>query len=390
MKTITRPQALALRNAEELPEELLTPADPLRGLLVIDARPNTLAALVRLGLAEEKNGQHVLTRAGYTVRAITDLPHYLPRLDTVASIVAAAAEEDALAAEEQKRPSDGTYYPAEAGARGWRDAVPLWFDGRRVSAIVENDGQDLYVFLGTETIYDGDMPTGITGDGDVNTWVRQYATGYAWAAEYRTLWSYRNHAGYVVGPYSDAEFAATGKSAEAYCRGIVDTAGAGEVIRTDRTPEHFETAGRNWTDVRTVVHVAGAPAPAAETAQDAPQDAPASLSGLPLPVVTTAELLALETARGLLPEGAQLISAQPVGSGLVIAYVVPGAFYTHAVDAYRPATPDETDPENVDALPVGSLVLADSYGGFSADDVPAMVATVSRDLAAQLAASTTR
>jgi hypothetical protein len=289
-KTISRPQALALRNAEELPEELLRPTDALRGHMVISARPNTLAALVRLGLAEEVEGQHVLTRAGYTVRAITDLPHYLPRLDTVASIVAAAAEEDAMAAEVKERPSDGTYYPAEAGARGWRDAVPLWLDGRRVSAIVENDGQDLYVFLGTETIYDGDMPTGITGDGDVSTWVRQYATGYVWAAEYRTLWSYRDWAGRVWGPYSDASFAHSGKSAEAYCRGIVDLNGTGEVIRTDRTPEHFETTGRNWTDVRTVVHVAGAPAPAAE---EAPQDAPAPVSGLPLPIVTTDELLSL-------------------------------------------------------------------------------------------------
>jgi hypothetical protein len=289
-KTITRPQALALRNAEELPEELLRPTDALRGHMVISARPNTLAALVRLGLAEEVEGQHVLTRAGFTVRAITDLPDYLPRLDTVASIVAAAAEEEAMAAEVKARPSDGTYYPAEAGARGWRDAVPLWLDGRRVSAIVENDGQDLYVFLGTETIYDGDMPTGITGDGDVSTWVRQYATGYVWAAEYRTLWSYRDHAGRVWGPYADAEFRHTDGSAERYCRGIVDTTGAGEVIRTDRTPEHFETTGRNWTDVRTIVHVAGAPAPTAPEAQEA---TPAPLSGLPLPIVTTGELLAL-------------------------------------------------------------------------------------------------
>jgi hypothetical protein len=135
------------------------------------------------------------------------------------------------------------------------------------------------------------MPTGITGDGDVSTWVRQYATGYVWAAEYRTLWSYRNHAGYVVGPYSDAEFAATGKSAEAYCRGIVDTVGAGEVIRTDRTPEHFDTVGRNWTDVRTVVHAVGRFAE--EAPQEPQEDAPAPVSGLPLPIVTTDELLSL-------------------------------------------------------------------------------------------------
>jgi hypothetical protein len=193
------------------------------------------------------------------------------------------------------RPNDATYSPSEEGCRTWQEAQmrPLWLAGQRVSAIVEGDGTRLYVFLGTETIYSGDMPTGVTTDGDVNPWVRQYATGYVWAAEYRTLWSYRDHAGRVWGPYADAEFRHTDGSAERYCRGIVDTTGAGEVIRTDRRPEVFEAVGRNWTDTRTVVHVAGAPAPTAETAQDAPQDAPASLSGLPLPVVTTAELLAL-------------------------------------------------------------------------------------------------
>lgn len=271
-KTITRPQALALRTADELPEELLRPTDALRGEMVISARPNTIAALVRLGLAEEVEGQHVLTRAGFTVRAITDLPDYLPRLDTVASIVAAAAEEDALSAEKQARPDDATYYPNEEGAGSLATAHPMYRDGRRVSAIVENDGQDLYVFLGTEMIYDGDMPAFVKTSGDVLAFVRQYVTGYVWAAEYRTLWSYRNHAGHVVGPYADAEFRHTGGSAEAYCRGIVDTVGAGEVIRIDRTPEHFDTVGRNWTDVRTVVHVAGAP----EEGQEA-SPAPASV-----------------------------------------------------------------------------------------------------------------
>jgi hypothetical protein len=193
------------------------------------------------------------------------------------------------------RPEDATYYPSEEGCRTWQEAQmrPLWLAGQHVSAVVEGNGTRLYVFLGGEIIFEGDMPSGITGNGDVAPWVRQYATGYVWAAEYRTLWSYRDHAGRVWGPYADAEFRHTDGSAERYCRGIVDTTGAGEVIRTDRRPEVFEAVGRNWTDTRTVVHVAGAPAPAAETAQDAPQDAPASLSGLPLPVVTTAELLAL-------------------------------------------------------------------------------------------------
>jgi hypothetical protein len=167
------------------------------------------------------------------------------------------------------RPTDGVYSPAEAGARGWRDARPLWLDGRHVTAHVGDNGTRLYVFLGTEMIYDADMPTGITTDADVNPWVRQYAIGYVWAAEYRTLWSYRDHAGRVWGPYSDAEFRHTSGSAEEYCRGIVDTVGAGEVIRTDRTPEHFGTVGRNWTDVRTVVHVAGAPEEPQEDGQEA-------------------------------------------------------------------------------------------------------------------------
>jgi hypothetical protein len=282
-KTITRPQALALRHAEELPEELLRPTDALRGHMVISARTNTVASLVRLGLAEEIEGQHVLTRAGYTVRAITDLPDYLPRLDTVASIVAAAAEEDAQE-EPAPRPDDATYYPSEEGCRTWREAQarPLWLAGERVSAVVEGNGTRLYVFLGGKIIFEGDMPTGITGNGDVAPWVRQYATGYVWAAEYRTLWSYRNHAGYVVGPYSDAEFAATGKSAEAYCRGIVDTVGAGEVIRTDRTPERFDTVGRNWTDVHTVVHAVGRFA-------EAPQEAPQEAAPAPVTVWATTE-----------------------------------------------------------------------------------------------------
>jgi hypothetical protein len=134
--------------------------------------------------------------------------------------------------------------------------------------------------------------------------VRQYATGYVWAAEYRTLWSYRDHAGRVWGPYADAEFRHTDSSAERYCRGIVDTVGAGEVIRTDRTPEHFETTGRNWTDVRTVVHVAGAP-------EEAEEDAPAH----GLEIVTTEELRAL-----LEPATAPVTVWVTTGSGERINY----------------------------------------------------------------------
>jgi hypothetical protein len=247
-KTITRPQYEALRNAAPFGEELLSPVDALRGRSVVDARANTCAVLVRLGVAEEVQGQTVLTRAGELVAVTLTHGGELVPLDTVAYYVANAGEEN--------RPTDGTYYPSAEHARTWREASPLWLDGRRVSAVVANGGRDLYVYLGTETIYDGDMPGGIQGNGDVHTWVRQYAIGYVWAAEYRTLWSYRDHAGHVWGPYSDKEFAHTDGNAERYCRGIVDTTGAGEVIRIDRRPSNFQTTGRNWTDVRTVTHVA--------------------------------------------------------------------------------------------------------------------------------------
>jgi hypothetical protein len=194
------------------------------------------------------------------------------------------------------RPEDATYYPSEAGCRTWREAQarPLWLAGERVSAVVEGNGTRLYVFLGGKIIFEGDMPSGITGNGDVAPWVRQYATGYVWAAEYRTLWSYRDHAGRVWGPYADAEFRHTDSSAERYCR----------VIRTDRTPEHFETTGRNWTDVRTVVHVAGAP-------EEAEEDAPAH----GLEIVTTEELRAL-----LEPATAPVTVWVTTGSGERINY----------------------------------------------------------------------
>jgi hypothetical protein len=61
-----------------------------------------------MGVAEELNGQYVLTPAGEIVRAIIDLPSYLPRLDTVVSIVADAAKEAAALAtveEIQPRPA---------------------------------------------------------------------------------------------------------------------------------------------------------------------------------------------------------------------------------------------------------------------------------------------
>jgi hypothetical protein len=258
---ITRPQFEALRKAAPFGEELLSPSDALRGRYVVDARPNTAAVLVRLGLAEEVQEQTVLTRAGELIAVTLTYGGDLVTLDTVAYYVANA---ETVAT----RPDDGTYKPAEAGARGWRDAAPLWLSGKHVTAGVEGNGTRLYVFLGTEMIYSGDMPNGIKTSADVNPWVRQYAIGYVWAEEYRTLWSYRDHAGRVWGPYSDGEFRHTDGSAERYCRGIVDTTGAGQVIRIDRTPTDYATTGRNWTDVHTVTHDA---TPPAEDAQEGAQ-----------------------------------------------------------------------------------------------------------------------
>lgn len=277
-RTITRPQGGALRAART--DGFLTSPDfpaghPLhdRYSLTVGTRPNTRDALVRLGLVEAithtENGQevtdYVLTYAGELSAVHCDDVTDLPRLDTVASYV-----RDAVRTPTTPRPNDGTLYPNAEGARGWRDASPLYFNGERVSANVYGGGTQLSVFLGTALIYDGEMPANVGTDGAVIDFVRQYATGYAWAAEYRTLWSYRDWSGRVWGPYSDAEFAATGESAEAYCRGIVDTVGKGEVIRIDRRPERFESAGRNWTDTLTVTHVAGIPAKGPQGAAPAP------------------------------------------------------------------------------------------------------------------------
>jgi hypothetical protein len=263
-RKITRPQYEALRTAALFGEDLLSPVDALRGRLVVDARPNTAAVLIRLGVAEEVQGQTVLTNAGELLAATMVYGGDLPTLDTVAYYVANAAHRPAAVA-------DGTYRPSVAGARTLREAGELWLDGKHVTAGVEGNGTRLYIFLGTEMIYSGDMPSGITATHDVNPWVRQYATGYVWAAEYRTLWSYRDHNGHVWGPYSDAEFAHTDGNAERYCRGIVDLNGAGEVIRIDRTPTDYATTGRNWTDTHTVVYVAGTPA--AQEAQEGAQEA---------------------------------------------------------------------------------------------------------------------
>lgn len=264
-RTITRPQATALRAARE--DGYLSAPDfpaghPLNGRysLTVDVRTNTRDALVRLGLVEgiahTESGadvtDYVLTYAGELIAVHCSDPESLPTLDTVAYYVANAKRE-----ETPERPNDGTYRPAEAGARTLRDARELWLNGKHVTANVEDSGTRLYVFLGTEMIYSGDMPNGIKTSNDVNTWVRQYATGYVWAAEYRTLWSYRIRPGRVWGPYADAQFSDGTQSAEEYCRGIVDRVGTGAVIRVDRRPESFDTTGRNWTDVHTVVYVEG-------------------------------------------------------------------------------------------------------------------------------------
>jgi len=77
------------------------------------------------------------------------------------------------------------------------------------------------------------------------------------------------------------------------------------------------------------------------------------------------------------PTTARIISAQFVGTGvtgpaLVVVTEQPGSEFPYAVDAFRPATPDETDPERTDPRPAGSMVLLDQIGGYSEDDIPVM------------------
>jgi hypothetical protein len=182
-RRITRPQGIAIHKAELFEDSGSPSADTLAGRYVISARTNTMAVLVRLGLAEEivikSAGEdytfHALTRAGELTRATLDLSN-LPTLEHISGTVEYAAEE----AQEQagERPNDGTYHPAAPGARTWREAHDLWIDGKHVTAGVEGNGTRLYVFLGTEMIYSGDMPADIKTAADVNPWAARYALNY--------------------------------------------------------------------------------------------------------------------------------------------------------------------------------------------------------------------
>jgi hypothetical protein len=86
-KTITRPQFEALRLAAPFDDDLLTPSDALRGRKIVDARPNTCAVLVRLNLAEEVNGQTVLTWAGELIAVPLQYGGRLVSLEYIAGTV---------------------------------------------------------------------------------------------------------------------------------------------------------------------------------------------------------------------------------------------------------------------------------------------------------------
>jgi hypothetical protein len=67
----------------------------------------------------------------------------------------------------------GTYYPAAAGARTWREARELRIDGKRVSVIVT--GRNATLFIGGEIAFDGELPATVAGPADLTTWARTTA-----------------------------------------------------------------------------------------------------------------------------------------------------------------------------------------------------------------------
>lgn len=78
----------------------------------------------------------------------------------------------------------GTYYPAAPGARTWREARDLYINNKRVSAVVHN--QNVTVFIGGETVYDGTLPTDITTPTQLHAWAADIALNIT-AAEAATV-----------------------------------------------------------------------------------------------------------------------------------------------------------------------------------------------------------
>ncbi|MGW0626155.1 hypothetical protein [Streptomyces sp. NPDC002758] len=249
----------------------------------------------------------------------------------------------------------GRYEPNEPGARTLRDARPLSIDGKRVTVTIEGD--TLYLYVGGTWLYSGPIPEEIKTRADVNPWAARTALAdpAKWAqvgarigvpmghgtVTSRNIWA---DGTYVIGYRSDLRdgddwlVTAASENLSRLCA-LCDTVGdsdddpeyparfspSGAYLcgfcshaYLDRYVPHtlpgrpedgwgiFDRENVWFTNICMTEEQAKARAdelnyrtpaafdrPAPETAQEAPQDGRASLSGLPLPVVTTGELLAL-------------------------------------------------------------------------------------------------
>jgi hypothetical protein len=175
-KTLTTAQATAVRTAAVYGGEEPPSGSRTAGRYLIDGRPNSLAVLVRLGLAEtitdvvgigrEEITQHVLTKAGETIRHELRAGGELPTLGHVAEVVQEAADRAAL---------DGHYEPNEPGAKTLADARPLVILGKPVSVTIEGKGERAYLYVGGTWLYNGPVPSAIRFRHEVNAWAARVA-----------------------------------------------------------------------------------------------------------------------------------------------------------------------------------------------------------------------
>jgi hypothetical protein len=242
----------------------------------------------------------------------------------------------------------GHYEPNQPGARTLRDARPLYIDGKRVTVSIEGD--QLYLYVGGTWLYSGPIPAEIKTRADVNPWAARTALAdpASWAqvgaristalgrgtVTGRTIWSdgtyavvYRadsrdgddwvitagsEHLGRLCAMCdtigdddNDPEYPARFSPFGAYLCGFCAHAYTGRYVARV-LPGHkgdgwgiFDRELITFTTIRMdgpealarAEELNGAQEP--QEAQEAPQDAPAPVSGLPLPIVTTDELLAL-------------------------------------------------------------------------------------------------
>lgn len=283
----------------------------------------------------------------------------------------------------------GHYEPNEPGARTLRDARPLHIDGKRVTVSIEGD--QLYLYVGTTWLYSGPIPAEIKTRADVNPWAARTALAdpAKWAqvgaristslgrgtVTGRTIWDdgtyavvYRadkrdgddwvitagsEHLGRLcvmcdtIGDSDDdPEYPARFSRFGAYLCGFCAHAYTGRYVARmmPGRPEDgwaiFDRELIMWTTIRMTEDDANARAEelnARQEPQEAPQDGRASLSGLPLPVVTVAEALELLKPVAYTPAPTSVYVTTEGGERIEYAHVPSGDLdrVAHFLDAAR-------------------------------------------------------